>query len=150
MALVGNSEAATLTGKDPSTIRKHAADGTLSFQKDAKGRRRFEVSELVRVYGELKQNPASVTVDEKQEKAGQHSQKSRQQELENARLQERVANLESRLSDYQQQTEDLKQERDDWKEQAKQNTRLLTDEREKNKNSAEQGRAGFFGRLFGG
>ena len=45
------SAAHRLTGKSKTTLRKHMANGRLSYELDGKGNKRIDVSELERVYG---------------------------------------------------------------------------------------------------
>lgn len=51
MAIVSISEAATLTGKNRSTLHRHIATGKLSRVANGDG---LDTAELIRVYGELK------------------------------------------------------------------------------------------------
>jgi hypothetical protein len=50
MAHVGVSEAARMTGRDPSTIFRALRKGRLSYSKDEAGNRRIDVAELERVF----------------------------------------------------------------------------------------------------
>lgn len=53
MAIVSISEAARLTGKSRKTIQRYVADGRLSMSHPDAGRSGIDISELVRVFGEL-------------------------------------------------------------------------------------------------
>jgi hypothetical protein len=55
MAKVNLSQAAKLTGKNRTTIWRHIQSGKLSSERDRDGMPFVDTSELIRVYGELKQ-----------------------------------------------------------------------------------------------
>lgn len=50
-------EACFLTGKGRKTIYRHMEAGKVSYGIDESGKRFLDTSELIRVYGELKQDP---------------------------------------------------------------------------------------------
>lgn len=56
MALVSITEAARLTGKSRRTIQRHIATGKLSMSRNDATEKSSETSELIRCYGEIKQN----------------------------------------------------------------------------------------------
>lgn len=53
MATLNISEAARATGMHRVTLQKHIKNGKLSSTKDANGKPRIDVAELMRVYGPL-------------------------------------------------------------------------------------------------
>lgn len=53
MAIVSISEAARLTGKSRKTIQRYVADGRLSLSQLDAGNKGLDISELVRVFGQL-------------------------------------------------------------------------------------------------
>ncbi|ELV07221.1 Hypothetical protein F387_01995 [Wohlfahrtiimonas chitiniclastica SH04] len=53
MAIVSITEAAELTGKSRRTIQRHLSQGKLSRTKDATGATGVDISELIRVYGDI-------------------------------------------------------------------------------------------------
>jgi hypothetical protein len=55
MAIVSISEAARLTGKSRKTIQRYVADGRISMSQQVSGDKGIDISELVRVFGELSQ-----------------------------------------------------------------------------------------------
>ena len=59
---VGLNQAARLTGKDASTITRACHTGCLSFAKDENGSWTFEIAELERVYGPLRQRAHAAEV----------------------------------------------------------------------------------------
>lgn len=64
MATVGVTQAAKLTGRDPSTIFRALRTGRLSYTKDEAGNRRIDIAELERLYPIVKQpdaDPANST-----------------------------------------------------------------------------------------
>lgn len=56
MARVTVRQATELTGKARSSLYRDMAKGLVSYESDRDGRRMLETSELIRVYGELRQN----------------------------------------------------------------------------------------------
>ena len=54
MPKVSLQQAVKMTGKSESTLRRDVKKGKVSSEKDARGRRVIDVSELQRAYGELK------------------------------------------------------------------------------------------------
>lgn len=59
MALVSISEAARLTGKSRTTIHRYMKQGKLSSVQGVTGQSNIDISELIRIFGEL----SSVTLD---------------------------------------------------------------------------------------
>ena len=57
MAIVSISEAAKLTSKNRRTLQRHIASGKLTKIVSATGEEGIEISELIRVYGELNRPP---------------------------------------------------------------------------------------------
>lgn len=53
MAVVSISEAARLAGKSRKTIQRYVADGRISMSQHVAGSKGIDLSELVRVFGEL-------------------------------------------------------------------------------------------------
>ncbi|WP_369791040.1 DNA-binding protein [Rouxiella sp. WC2420] len=63
MALVSITEAARLTGKSRRTIQRHIATGRLSKSHGDATEKSIETSELIRCYGEIKQNIDTLSYD---------------------------------------------------------------------------------------
>ena len=64
MAKVSISKAAQLAGISRSALYKtYIEQGKISLSKDAKGRKSIDTSEILRVFGELKVDSKSVSVD---------------------------------------------------------------------------------------
>lgn len=55
MALVSVRQAMDLTGKARSSLYRDMSKGRLSYSTEADGNRKIDTSELIRVYGELRQ-----------------------------------------------------------------------------------------------
>lgn len=148
-------EAADAVGKDPSTLSRAVKSGRLSCGKDSNGHRIFDPAELMRVYGELNtEGDAGVARTSANARARTNDSepvdvvlgaRARELESENPHLRARVRDLEERVDDLKEQRDRWQRESVDWKEQAKVQTRLLTDERERYEETekllAEQGRA---------
>jgi len=60
MALVNISEAAKLTGKSIKTIYRHLGLGKLSFVLNENGNKCVDISELIRIYGPIKNENKNV------------------------------------------------------------------------------------------
>jgi len=148
-------EAAEAVGKDPSTLSRAVKSGRLSCSKDSSGQRIFDPAELMRVYGGLNapddgdgvrtSADARMRTSEKPSVDVVLDARVRELETENPHLRARVRDLEERVDDLKVQRDRWQRESVDWKEQAKVQTRLLTDERERHeeaeKEREEQGRA---------
>ncbi len=119
---VGLSEAAKLTGKDPSTITRAVNNGKLSASQDADGKRVFDIAELERAFG-----PLEVNGEAAHGAAALPGTDTHRLELEAAQGREQLLKEHIRLLEAQ--IDDLKADRARWQEQAGQITRLLTDER---------------------
>lgn len=61
MALVTITEASKLTGKARKTLYAHIKQGKVSYRVQLDGSKQIDTSELIRVYGELKQEVTQVT-----------------------------------------------------------------------------------------
>lgn len=59
MPIVSISEAARLTGKSRRTLHRHIDAGRISRSHTQSGEQGLEISELIRVYGELKTQPVT-------------------------------------------------------------------------------------------
>ncbi len=127
MAEVGLTEAARLTGKDPSTIARRSnhkdLGKRLSFRCNESGERLYDVSELERVFGKLldpnaQENDNSANILQSNElKEALQVAHSRETSL----LREQVELLQAQL-------DTTNKDRDHWRQQA---TYLLDDKREK-------------------
>lgn len=60
MAKLNISQAAKASGKSRSTIQRHIKSGKLSVSQDATGNIEIDTAELLRVFGELKQNATAL------------------------------------------------------------------------------------------
>ncbi|MGI3399668.1 helix-turn-helix domain-containing protein [Providencia stuartii] len=61
MAQVSISEAARLTGKSRKTLHTYISNGKLTKVTDSQGKPKIDVSELIRVFGELSKPKETVT-----------------------------------------------------------------------------------------
>ena len=147
---VGLTEAAELTGKNPSTLTRAVNNGKLSATQAPDGTRMFMVAELERWAGKLKV-PGEERTD---------APEVQRTELHDALEEARAAQIDSyreRIRLLEDVLEETRKERDRWQEQAGQITRLLTDQRaeadrERDKREASEGQGskrGLLGRLFG-
>ena len=115
MAKVGAQRAAELTGRSKSTVQRAMNSGKLSFELDANGRRRIDVSELDRVFGLQKMES-----EKSSEEAVQAELQKAADMIEMERMKMRIKMLEDKIFVSEQQIEDLKGQRDQWQKQAQQ------------------------------
>jgi hypothetical protein len=122
MAKVGLQRAAELTGKSRSTIHRAMNAGRLSYEKNESGERLIEVSELQRLFGDVRLERVKNDAPEDRGHATQLAETRAQLQLERAKnglLAERVEELKGREAE-------LREDRDRWRAQAEHATRLLT------------------------
>jgi|tagenome__1003787_1003787.scaffolds.fasta_scaffold20737936_2 chromosome segregation ATPase len=119
---VGLTEAAKLTGKNPSTLTRAAQAGKVSFTTDKDGSRLFDIAELERAFGPLKTGDDADDDASDMQSTITHEQLEQMHEREKSLLREQIRMLERQI-------DDLKADREKWQQQAGQITRLLTDER---------------------
>lgn len=115
MAKVGAQRAAELTGRSKSTIQRCMNNGKVSFEVDSAGRRVVDVSELDRVFGLEKQQPATQMAP-----AVEHELEKAKQMLDMERLRMQMKTPQDQLDAAHEQIEDLKSQRDKWQKQADQ------------------------------
>ena len=130
MAVVGLTEAAALTGKDPSTIARRSNHQDmakrLSFQINEQGERVYDVAELERVFGKLK------TPDAIDDSIARNSADGLQGNVMQSAVQElhhrEVVLLQQQIALLQTQLDATSQDREHWRHQA---TYLLEDKSKK-------------------
>jgi DNA-binding transcriptional MerR regulator len=103
MAPVSISEAAKLCGKDRKTLYRYIKEGKLSATTATSGIRQIDVSELMRVFGDLSQSSESChsgeTVVIPQHETNDAVAKIAVLEAENAQLRERLSDKERHIDD---------------------------------------------------
>jgi hypothetical protein len=122
MAKVGLQRAAELTGKSRSTIHRAMTAGRLSYEKTESGDRLVDVSELQRLFGDVRPEGVRNDAPEDRGHATRLAEARAQLELERAKnglLAERIEELKAREGE-------LREDRDRWRTQAEGATRLLT------------------------
>ena len=139
MTQVTISEAARRVGIARSTLLRHIKNGKVSKVIGKDGKPRIDTSELLRVYGDLKNSDTGDTSDTLQENyrpihpdtASRYTEK----DIE-------IATLRAELKAALERSEEFKEERDEWRGVAKKGQALLTD--------AGQGtpRQGLWSRIF--
>lgn len=120
---VSISGAAKLVNKSPKTLYAAIKTGKLSVTTDTEGQKVVAISELIRVYGEISQEPQAPS-----QPAANNELLALQHKLE--LLAQENENLKQRLEDKEKNLEDLRQA-----------TKLLEHQQTKEK--------GFFSNLFG-
>lgn len=120
MPIVSISEAARLTGKSRRTLHRHIDAGRISRSHTQSGEQGIDISELIRVYGELKTQPVTngqteprlqrATDDDTERPSGAHHD-TRQNDTEPRRihdLEKEVESLNRLLSSKQETIDSLK------------------------------------------
>ncbi len=101
MAKLNLSQAAKVTGKNRTTIWRHINIGKLSSERDREGMPFVDTSELIRVYGELKQ-PATPEKENEQHKATPQYEELikviNALRVEQIEMKEQITNLTNRLT----------------------------------------------------
>ncbi len=144
---VGLTEAAELTGKNPSTLTRAVNAGKLSATQAPDGTRTFMIAELERWAGKLR------TPGEPRTDALEVQRTDVHDALEEARAGQ-IASLEREIRRLEETVEETRKERDHWRQHAEGAQRLLTFQTEKGTELASgQGRGsrypGLLARLFG-
>ena len=111
MALVSKSKAAKLASVSRTTIHRYVKNGKLSANNGV-----IETSELIRVFGDISETPATPV----QPVTSEHDVTPPVTPPETAGLTSKVRDLENLLSE-------MKEDRDTWRDQAQSNQRLLED-----------------------
>lgn len=141
-ALMGITDAAKLTGRNASTITRAANQGRLSFHKDSAGRRVFDVAELERVFGKLRNPEEGTHSAEAVQNTNAHSAEFRMHErmhgAEKTALEREIELLRERMQEMKDQLDDMRDDRDHWRQQAETHIRLLTDQRAEQVKREEQ------------
>ncbi len=115
---VGINQAARLTGKNKSVIWRDTKAGKLSSTLDGKGKTVYNLAELERVYGQLR-DPSLETV------APVVASNQLQLDYEREKLEMKMQYLERELSLVKEQLFELRDDRDQWRDQAQTALRAL-------------------------
>ena len=146
MAKLNLTQAAKAAGIARGTLYKHIQEGKISCQLDDKGKRIIDTSELMRVYGEIKQ--PETTHERSAERPIEH--KETQEETGVAQvLRERIGDLEKQVEDLRKDKEESRKREAELLDIVKQQQTLLLPPGDTQKDGKDAKKAGFFGRLFG-
>lgn len=141
MAKLNISQAAKAVGKDRRTIQRHIGQGKLSCEINGNGQKLLETSELIRVYGELKE----IAAEEKTRQDEQKSQRTASAAVEI--LQQENAMLKEQVGDLKQEREIAREREKELREIViKQQTLLLPSPKAESGESTNK--PGFFSRFF--
>lgn len=146
MTQVTISEAARRVGVARSTLLRHIKNGKVSKVIGKDGKPSLDTSELLRVYGDLKNSDKDDTSDTSDTSDTLHQNRSTLQVDTGDRYTEKdveIATLRAELKAALERADEFKEERDEWRGVAKKGQALLTD--------AGQGRPrqGLWARVFG-
>ena len=101
MTKINLSKAAEVVGKNRTTIWRHVKKGKLSIERNRDGLPLVDISELIRVYGELKK-PATLTKTKKQHSATESYEvlleEIKKLRAEQAEMKEQIISLTHRLT----------------------------------------------------
>ena len=147
MAKLNLTQAAKAAGIARGTLYKHIDEGKLSCQLDDKGKRVIDTSELMRVYGEIKQ--PEINGERSEDRPIEHKETQEETEI-TAVLRERIGDLEKQVEDLRQDKEASNKRESELLDIVKQQQTLLLPPGDTKKSGKDAKKAGFFGRLFGG
>ena len=146
MAELNLTQAAKAAGIARGTLYKHIQEGKISCQLDDKGKRVIDTSELMRVYGDIKQ--PETTHERLEERPIEHKETQEETEVTQV-LRERIGDLEKQVEDLRQDKEISSKRESELLDILKQQQTLLlplgnTEKAEKHLKKR------FFSKLFGG
>ena len=147
MAKLNLTQAAKAAGIARGTLYKHIDEGKISCQLDDKGKRVIDTSELMRVYGEIKQ--PETTRERTEERPIKHKETREETEVTQV-LRERIEDLEKQIEDLRQDKEANRKRESELLDIVKQQQTLLLPPGDTEKDGKDTKKTGFFGRLFGG
>jgi len=100
MAQVSISEAAKLTGKSRRTIQRYVATGKVSLSRSDATGKSIDISELIRVFGDLKKENVTPAITHEDVTMSHHVTSSDDKKtLENELLKKEIEFLKQRLED---------------------------------------------------
>ncbi|OZS71985.1 hypothetical protein CHI95_24250 [Providencia rettgeri] len=109
MAQVSISEAAKLTGKSRRTIQRYVATGKVSLSRSDATGKSIDISELIRVFGDLKKEDVTPTITHEDVTMSHHVTGSDdKKKLENELLKKEIEFLKQRLEDKDAHIDSLK------------------------------------------
>ncbi|MCG5371795.1 hypothetical protein L7834_019130 [Providencia rettgeri] len=109
MAQVSISEAAKLTGKSRRTIQRYVATGKVSLSRSDATGKSIDLSELIRVFGDLKKEDVTPTITHEDVTMSHHVTGSDDKKtLENELLKKEIEFLKQRLEDKDAHIDSLK------------------------------------------
>jgi len=109
MAQVSISEAARLTGKSRRTIQRYVATGKLSLSHNDTTEKNIDISELIRVFGEIKKDVVTPEDTIKKVILSHHvTHNDDSSKLENELLKKEIEFLKQRLEDKDAHIDSLK------------------------------------------
>ncbi len=147
MAKLNLTQAAKAAGIARGTLYKHIDEGKISCQLDDKGKRVIDTSELMRVYGEIKQ-PETIQ-ERSEERPTEHKEAQAEADVVQV-LRERIGDLEKHVEDLRQDKEASRKREAELLAIVKQQQTLLLPAGDTGRGGKDAKKAGFFGRLFGG
>ena len=147
MAKLNLTQAAKAAGIARGTLYKHIDEGKISCQLDDKGKRVIDTSELMRVYGEIKQ--PETNSERSEERPIEHKETQEETEITEV-LRERIKDLEKQVEDLRQDKEVSSKRESELLDIVKQQQTLLLPPGDTEKDGKGAKKTGFFGRLFGG
>ena len=146
MAKLNITKAAKAAGIARGTLYKHIDEGKISCQLDDKGKRVIDTSELMRVYGEIKQ--PETTSERSDKRPIEHKETQEETEVVQV-LRERIGDLEKQVEDLRQDKEASRKRESELLDIVKQQQTLLLPPGDTEKAEKDIRKTGFFSRLFG-
>ena len=146
MAELNLTQAAKAAGIARGTLYKHIQEGKISCQLDDKGKRVIDTSELMRVYGDIKQ--PETTHERLEERPIEHKETQEETEVTQV-LRERIGDLEKQVEDLRQDKEISSKRESELLDILKQQQILLLPPGNTEK-AKKHLKNRFFSKLFGG
>jgi len=143
MAQLNLTQAAKAAGIARGTLYKHIEQGKISCEIDDTGKKVIDTSELIRVYGEIR-NP-----EPSEERSIEHEVTPEKTEIMQV-LRERIEDLEQQVDDLRKDKEGSREREDKFLDIIKQQQTLLLPPGNAGKKETNTKKMGFFGRLFDG
>ncbi len=142
MAKLNISQAAKAIGKDRRTLQRHIKQGKLSCEIDSSGHKLIDISELQRVYGEIKEPTAPTAL----------RQSNPESQYVTLILEQRIKYLERQVEELREDKEKLHQDKEAYRQESGKLLQMLETEQQKTQTlllEDKRGRKGFWSRLFG-
>ena len=112
--LIGINEAAKLTGKSKSVIWSKTKSGVLSSVFDGGGKKKYQISELERVFGTLITPEPRTELENSSSNQSEPMKRTEELHIKLAEALKEIEFLREKVRDKDERIDDLRQDRDRW------------------------------------